>query len=273
MNIIAIDDERLALQAILEILENVFPKEKIQGFQSAGKLIKYADELKQDGQIIDYAFLDIEIYGETGLVLAKQLKEYFPEVKIVFCTAYQGYAVDAWKLHAIGYLLKPVTEEAVLETLDEMDKGWKTKGKSQAEGIRVQTFGNFEIFINESLISFEREKAKELLAYLIDRRGAAVTNAEIAAVLWEGEPEDERIRNYVKVIVTTLRRNLKNVGADDILQKSRGHLAVDMSKVKSDFDDFIKGDAFAVNAYHGEYMANYSWAEFTNASLMKKSEL
>lgn len=123
------------------------------------------------------------------------------------------------------------------------------------------------------MIPFEREKAKELLAYLIDRRGAAVTNAEIAAVLWEGAAEDEKIKNYVKVITTTLRRNLKTAGAGAILQKTRGHLAIDMSKIKSDVDDFRKGDILAINSYHGEYMSNYSWAEFTNACLMKNSEL
>lgn len=273
MNIIAIDDERLALHSIVEVIEKVFSEETIQGFQSTKKLMEYAMQLKKEGNVIDYAFLDIQIYGESGLVLAKLLKECFPKVKIVFCTAYQEYAVEAWKLHAIGYLLKPVTEEAVRETLDAMDRGWQAKEKNACSAIRVQTFGNFEIFVNETLIPFEREKSKELLAYLIDRRGAAVTNAEIAAVLWEGIAEDAKIKNYVKVIITTLRRNLKSVGAEEILQKSRGHLAVDMSKISSDIDDFRKGDILAVNSYHGEYMNNYSWAEFTNASLMKTSGL
>lgn len=271
MNIIAIDDERLALNSIVEVLEKVFPNDNIKGFQSQSRLTEYASQQKEEGNVIDYAFLDIQIYGENGLILAKELKEMFPDLKIIFCTAYREYAVDAWMLHAIGYLLKPVTEEAVRETLNEMDRGWQ--GREQNGEIRVQTFGNFEIFVNNNLIPFEREKAKELLAYLIDRRGAAVTNAEIAAVLWEGAAEDEKIKNYVKVITTTLRRNLKTAGAGAILQKTRGHLAIDMSKIKSDVDDFRKGDILAINSYHGEYMSNYSWAEFTNACLMKNSEL
>lgn len=273
MNIIAVDDERLALHSIVEVLEKVFPEESVQGFRSTTKLAEYVTQLKNEKGILDYAFLDIQIYGGNGLVLAKWLKEGFPDIKIIFCTAYSQYAVDAWKLHAIGYLLKPVTEDAVRETLDEMDKGWQSKEHSQSIHVRVQTFGNFEVFVNEALIPFEREKAKELLAYLIDRRGAAVTNDEIAAVLWEGAEDDSKIKNYVKVVTTTLRRNLKSVGAEHILQKSRGHLAVDMSKIQSDIEDFRRGDTFAVNSYCGEYMNNYSWAEFTNASLMKTTEI
>lgn len=131
MNIIAVDDERLALHSIVEVLENVFPEETIQGFQSTRKFMEYVGQLQKKGEVIDYAFLDIQIYGKSGLVMAKQLKEYFPKMKIIFCTAYREYAVEAWKLHAIGYLLKPVTEEAVRETLDAMDKGWQSKEKGK----------------------------------------------------------------------------------------------------------------------------------------------
>lgn len=131
MNIIAIDDERLALNSIVEVLEKVFPNDNIKGFQSQSRLTEYASQQKEEGNVIDYAFLDIQIYGENGLILAKELKEMFPDLKIIFCTAYREYAVDAWMLHAIGYLLKPVTEEAVRETLNEMDRGGREENKME----------------------------------------------------------------------------------------------------------------------------------------------
>ena len=50
---------------------------------------------------------------------------------------------------------------------------------------------------------------------------------------------------------------------EDILNKGWGHIAIDPEKIKCDAYDFEKWDMVAVNSFHGEYMAGYSWAEFT----------
>ena len=51
-------------------------------------------------------------------------------------------------------------------------------------GVKVQCFGNFEVFVGGRPLSFKRSKSKELLAYLVDRNGATCTNGEMLAVLW-----------------------------------------------------------------------------------------
>ena len=73
------------------------------------------------------------------------------------------------------------------------------------------------------------------------------------------------------MLFRSLKKTLKQLGASELLIKTWNHLALDVSKVKCDVYDFYHGDASAVNAYRGEYMSNYSWAEMTNADLMDKS--
>lgn len=271
MRILAVDDEKLILEGMLEELRKVFPEGELEGCTEGKEAMEYLKSITEQGEVLEYAFLDIRLRGMTGIELAKEMKEVQPDVKIIFCTAYSEYACDAYQMHALGYLLKPVAAEQITETLDVMDRSWRLAETLPTEKIRMQTFGNFEAFYEERPISFEREKAKELLAYLVDRRGAAVTTAEIAGILWEDKPNDKSTLNQAHTVISSLKKTLKQLGASELLIKTWNHLAIDVSKVKCDVYDFYNGDVRAVNAYRGEYMSNYSWAEMTNADLMDQS--
>lgn len=59
----------------------------------------------------DIAFLDIRMRSMTGLELARKLKDIHPKINIIFVTGYDEYAGEAMRLHASGYIEKPVTEE------------------------------------------------------------------------------------------------------------------------------------------------------------------
>ena len=64
-------------------------------------------------------------------------------------------------------------------------------------------------------------------------------------------------------MVRSLRKTLSAAGVEDILIKTHNHLSVDVTKFKCDAYDYEKGNAVAINSFRGEYMVNYSWAEFT----------
>lgn len=263
MFILALDDERYALDSIAQELESVFPNAKIQEETKASEAIAWARALAEKGEKLSYAFLDIQMRGVNGLEVARQLKLLHPGVCLLFCTAYSEYAFDAFGLYAKGYLLKPIMAKDIERVLDEMVTDWRSEENILPRCIRVQTFGNFGVFINDSIVTFEREKAKELLAYLVDRHGSPVTTEQIAMVLWEDEPYDRKLKNKTTTIISSLRSTLRENGVDDILIKTWNNLALDVSKVKCDAYDFEKGDLGAINSFRGEYMSNYSWAEFT----------
>ena len=266
MQILAVDDEKLELNALMRALKEVFPNENLAGFQKTGEVLKFLENKKSEREPVDYAFLDMKLRGITGIELAKKIKEYFPGTKIVFCTAYSEYAFEAYKVYALGYLLKPVKAEEIKETLRHMDKNWsELHGVKDTEEkkVTVQTFGNFEVFINGKPMLFERAKEKELFAYLVDRRGASVTTAEIAGILFEDRQYDRNLKSQTNVIMNSLKSDLKKEGVEDLYIKTWNHLALDVSKIQCDAYDFMNGDPVAVNSYNGEYMANYSWAEFS----------
>ena len=264
MHILAVDDEEHMLEELVTELQKVFPEAQIHGETDALTALERVETLTEEKQILEYAFLDIRMGGLNGLELARQIKTIQSDAKLIFCTAYTKYAFDAVGMYAKGYLLKPVSAEDIIRTLDEMVHDWRKEKNALPRDIRVQTFGHFAIFVDEKLVTFEREKARELLAYLVDCHGAAVTTKQIASVLWEDRPYDRTLKNYVATVVKALKNALRNAGAEDILIKTHNHLAVDVQKFKCDSYDFEKWDVAAINSFRGEYMADYSWAEFTN---------
>lgn len=269
MYILAVDDERLALDALASEIEYVFPKAEIHKEKNAEEALEWVKEMVQSGECIEYAFLDIHLRSSSGLDLAAKLKRVCPKVKLFFCTAHDNYAFEAFGLCAKGYLLKPIVAKDIERVLDEMVVDWRMEAEIQNKEIVVQTFGNFEVFVNGSPLKFERSKAKELFAYLIDRHGASVTTEQISMTLWENEEYDRRQKNKVTTIVSSLKNTLKSAGIESVLNKSWNSLSIDISKIKCDAYDFEKGDLVAINTFHGEYMSNYSWAEFTTGKYVQ----
>lgn len=136
--------------------------------------------------------------------------------------------------------------------------------------LTIQTFGNFEVFYDGRPVDFSRAKSKELLAYLIDRRGAAVTTAEACSVLWEDKEYNFSLQRQFQTIVSDLIKSLKRHKSDHIIRRKRNCLSVDVSGLECDFYKLLAGDKDAKVQYHGEYMSNYSWAELTAGFLMQK---
>lgn len=269
MYILAADDEQLALSALMNELKTVFPAAELHGERSPHLAIEWVKNLSAQGETLSYAFLDIKMRGMSGLELARQLKSIYPQVTLFFCTAYSEYALDAFGLFAKGYLMKPVEAHEIERVLDEMVTDWRMEPAGLPRDIRIQTFGHFEVFVDGVPVTFEREKSKELLAYLVDRHGSSVTTEQIASVLWEDETYDRKLKNRTTTTVTSLKNSLTAAGAEDILIKTWNHLALDITKIKCDAYDYEKWDAVAVNSFHGEYMTNYSWAEFTTGKYVK----
>lgn len=259
MNIVAVDDEKLALELLVDSIEKVVPEAKVNGFRKTADAISYVGE---NG--CDVAFLDIKMRGMTGLELARQLKEICCDVNIIFVTGYSEYSLDAFRLYASDYLLKPATPEAVKQALTHLRTPIVPKSEKK---IRFQCFGNFEVFCDGKPLVFKRLKAKELLAYLVDRMGAAVTMGELIAVLWEDGPDTYSRQSNLRNLISELKKTLAEAGAEDIILKSRNTISLDCDAVECDYFDFLRHIPYAVNRYRGEYMNQYSWAEITTAAL------
>lgn len=139
----------------------------------------------------------------------------------------------------------------------------------QKKRIFARTFGNFDLFIDGKAMIFKSAKAKELLAYLVDRQGGTVNTGQIIATLWEHRPNDEATQNLCSKISKTLQAELNAQGAGEILVQSRGVKRLDIEKFECDLYQLLNGDPGISQKYLGEYMSEYAWAEYRNAVLQK----
>ncbi len=261
MKIIALDDELIALKNLELKLKECVPDAEVHYFQKEQPLLDYLSTQKAD-----VAFLDIRIGTTNGLVFAKTLREICPECAIIFLTGYSEYAVDAFRLKASGYLLKPVSTEDLRRELAYV------KSNSQTQPIEkklyVKCFGNFDLFFEGRPVTFSRSKSKELFAYLVDRRGSSASMPEIASALWDDGMYDHSRNNQIHTFLHDLIKDLSRVSRESLIIRKRNAISLDVSKIDCDYYRFLNGDIAAINEYSGEYMSQYWWAEFTSASIM-----
>lgn len=167
-------------------------------------------------------------------------------------------------------MLKPVSQEKLAAEVAYALSDHA--GQACEPHIKVQTFGGFDVFVDGQKMIFKRSKAKELLAYLINRRGYSVKRATVFAALWEDVPYDRPMQKQMDVIIQSLKQTLQEYGIEHILKGQGGEMWIDTNELDCDYYRFIHGDPQVVNAYRGEYMSDYSWASFTEASLDQKQE-
>ena len=251
---IAVDDESLMLGALVSAINESADITKVASFSDCEEALEFVKNNQAD-----IAFLDINMRGMGGLALAEKIIAARPHCKIIFCTGYEEYAIPAFKLHASGYLMKPISAKDVQGEIDNI------KGISKQEKLlTVKCFGNFEVYAKNEALAFKRLKTKELLAFLVDRNGAGMTAKQICAVLFQDDTDDTKNLAYIRQLVMDLKNTLKAVGAEAVLCHESTSYRVNTSLIKCDYFSHLETGK---PEFHGEYMTQYSWAEQTCAML------
>ena len=254
MRLLIVDDEEYLREDLRDALERVSPGNEYSfasEYNEAMKLI--------DANSYDIAFLDIQMPGKNGLTLAESIKKKCPKMNIVMVTAYSQYALDALKLFVSGYLLKPVMDSDLKETLENLRN--PIEKDNTLKRLKVKCFGNFEVFIDGKPMSFKRQREKEMLAYLICLKGASASRNEICAALFEESAAPEKAILNFKTIFSSLKKDLTRQGFENILIHNSNSYSVDTNLLECDYYDYLTGTASDADSYHGEFMNQYSWAE------------
>ena len=254
---IAVDDEALMLRALVKAISESPDINKVIEFSDCEDALNYAKS-----NPVNVAFLDINMRGMGGLALAENILSYKPNCKIVFCTGYEEYAISAFKLHASGYLMKPVSAKDVQAEIDNI-KGVKQKEKL----LEVKCFGNFEVYAKGERVTFKRSRTKELFAFLVDRKGAGMTAKQICAVLFPDDIDDNKNATYLRQLVLDLKTTLKSVGAEEVFCHETPCYRIDTNLLKCDYISHLESGK---PEFRGEYMTQFSWAEDTCAMLQFK---
>lgn len=253
---IAVDDERPMLQALTDAVSASPDIQQVHSFSSCSGALAWLETGNAD-----VAFLDISMRGIGGLALAEKISQLHPACKIVFCTGYEQYALDAIHLRCSGYLIKPITAQAVQKELDHIKKQ-----SESGKVLTVKCFGTFEVFHKGQALTFKRTKAKELLAVLVDRNGAGITGKQICAVLWPEDTNDAKNMDYFRHLMQDLRSTLGAAGAGSVLCQEKYQYRIDPEQISCDYHSYLQTGS---PAFFGEYMSQYSWAEDTCGLLQK----
>jgi len=274
--VIAVDDEQNALNRFERLISQDSRLELVKTFT---KPLEAAEFLKTN--TVDIAFLDIEMPGMTGLELAEVLLDSNPYLEIVFVTAYNQYALEAFKAHATGYLLKPLSREDFAAQIDSMEKKLSKSHKVEDDKIVISCFGAFSIkrAKDSEALRFRTSKAEELLAYLIQNEGRARSKDMILDTLWPDADLDKAANNF-RVTCTYIRSTLADFGYADILVRDHDDYSINTNRIKCDYIEFRKkiGNTdtlsladceFLIGLYKGPYLENrfYDWAEETKGWL------
>ena len=126
MRTLIIDDERLARKELNTLLAKHTEIEILGECSNAEEAIKMIEELNPD-----LIFLDVQMPGMNGFEMLQQL-ENVPEV--IFVTAFDEYALKAFEINALDYLLKPVEEDRLAETIQKIVKNRALEEKVESNG-------------------------------------------------------------------------------------------------------------------------------------------
>lgn len=249
MKVILVDDEPLSLNLFKLECGNMPGFDVVGFFDNSAEALAYARE-----NPVDFALLDINMPEMSGIELARRLRLCRPGMVIIFVTAHPEYAADAIHVKADFVVFKPYEREDILDALERA----RLLSERQKKRIRFRTFGHFDLFVDGKLVSFKSAKAKELLALCVSRMGGEVTIYEMVDTLWAGTGDQGLgYRTTIKALADTL----KEVNAEKLLKRKRSVLYLDTDEFDCDLIDFKAGKPEAVNAYHGEFMQQYAWAQ------------
>lgn len=156
--------------------------------------------------------------------------------------------------------------------LYNMNEQRADQGETVQSPVSIRTFGYFDVFVDGKAIAFRTQKAKELFALLVDRRGGYISSDEAIGFLWEEEPVNPVTLARYRKVALRLKNILEEYGIADIVESVGGKRRLVMEKVQCDLYDYLSGKEEFAQSFKGSYLTNYSWAETTLGELTNHQE-
>lgn len=197
-----------------------------------------------DGIQPDVVFLDIEMPRVNGIELARRLLDKKHDLHIVFTTAYGQYAVNAFEVEAIDYLMKPIADEDIVRVIKRLNKAIKGKQPQKAGGVRdflvpVRCFGRFDVRDHQQqMVRWPTKKAEELFAYFLVHQGRYVSKWELLELFWADMAEERGLHNLYNTIYR-IKQVLKKLSATTTIKKVNDGYILESKEVLSDLGQLL----------------------------------
>lgn len=286
MRVLLVDDEHLALDIIEVMLKKIdgIEIEIVGKFTNPEKVLAAIKSLK-----VDVVFLDMEMGPVHGLELAEDIMSRYSYIQIIFVTAHAQFALEAFEVNAIDYLLKPIRSERLVKAVKKAEERLPIyNDKNHQEGTVVETMpfvyamGRFKLVeADKKIIKWRTRKVQELFVFLWHHRCEPVHKARVVEELW---PDMDAIR-AVRLLHTTvyqLRKTLRDIGFEQAIKLVNDHYVL-TSPILSDVEEIeeiidskqlsAKNIKNLLHLYCGEYLAeeDYQWASQEQKELREKT--
>lgn len=270
IRVVLVDDEQYALD-MLEILLR-----EIGNVVVVGKYKNPLHAIEEIGNLrADAVFLDIEMPGMKGNDAARAIQAINPYMQIVFTTAYAEYAIEAFEIKALDYLLKPIRIDRLNHSVKRIEEAMILCGAQASEEPMIICMGDFSVPIGNTELSWRTTKEKELCAFLVHHLGQAIDQAVIMEALWR-ESNIEKARSYLYTCIWQLRKNMRASGLPITVNKfgkryslDIGNMACDVTELEQLLNTTLEEDGLGVGRlerivalYQGDYLgaADFRWA-------------
>ncbi|WP_342599849.1 response regulator [Psychrobacillus sp. FSL H8-0483] len=231
---VIVDNEKLVLDLLKWQLEET---EKIK---IVGEFTKPSIALKEIPFIQpDVVFLDIEMPGMNGIELGTKLLEINNKTDIVFVTAYDQYAIDAFKLNAIHYILKPADKESINETVQRiLHNKSNFRDSVSSKRTRIELLGDIKILINEEeiRIKWTTVKVEELFSILMIYRNIGLEKWKIIELLWPQAIWEKGEQNLYSTIYR-LKKIMNDEGIDATIENVKSRYFLHLNDISCDIDE------------------------------------
>ncbi|WP_438431413.1 response regulator [Gorillibacterium sp. sgz500922] len=231
LRVILVDDEGLSLKRLSRILSESGDVEVCQTFLNPLEAYEYVKD-----NPVDIAFLDISMPGVSGMMLSRQLHELHETMDIIFVTAYEEYALQAFDISATDYLLKPVSAERVEQALHKIRK--RTLPREGEPVLEVRMFNGFKLAHpgpDRKPLKLRSPKTEELFAFLLYKR--SVSRDEIMDTLWGGF-ESEKASNNLNSNLHYIRKAMVESGLQACLLADRNQVQIVENSLSCDLYAF-----------------------------------
>lgn len=225
-----LDDEKPALKVLSKLIEERNDVQVVGAYTDPLEMFDDASRLMPD-----LVFLDIEMPEMNGLQMAARLRELRDDLEIIFVTAYRQYALDAFRVNAIDYLLKPVEPDMLHRTLERVvkRKGGSVPLEATETGTRIACFGGFEIYEGGQAepVRFPTVKAEELFAYLLIHRSTMISKWTLCDNLWPEVASTDKVEHKLHVTMHRMKKTLRDSGINVRMSSQRGFYRMDCDEV------------------------------------------
>lgn len=227
LTVLVVDDERPVLDELVFLLGRDERIGTVRAASSGAEALRHLES----GDI-DVVFLDVAMPGVTGLDIARILEHFRSPPQVVFVTAHDGHAVDAFELNAVDYLLKPVREERLRESVRRALDSGGTVASAAEESIAIE-LGGVTRFIARSQVVYAEAQGDYVRLYTVggDSHLVRVPIGTLAAD-WADAGFVRVHRSHLVALshITEVRMHggrcgiLVNTGANDVeIQVARRH--------------------------------------------------